>query len=415
MNFSDNMPTTTSTPRTAFVLCLISYLFAGLTSTLMSAYLPDVLTTMLPDANNTEKAGEAGAYLNAISLFGWMLGGFLFGFLTDRFGRKKNLVLATLLCGAGTLLTFFVHQWHLLLGLRFVTGMGVGGILLVTTVYISECWPSASRPVALGILAVAFPAGIVASGLITVLFQNWRHAFLLGALELGVGLVMWLLLKESPDWQLSGKKQKAHAAPETVGLTASIIHGSIIFGSVLIGLWAIFSWMPTWVQSILPQGESGQAERGVVMMLLGLGGIVGGIISGFFIQRLGTRKVLIGTFAGLIVICLLLFAGNKSFSALVYIEAALLALFFGISQGALSSYIPGLFPVQIRALGSGICFNIGRFFTATSVFFVGSLVGFFGGYGNALLSFSTMFLIALIATALYSKQFKQNDNGIHTT
>lgn len=414
MNYSGNMETRNTTPRTAFILCLISYFFAGLTSTLMSAYLPDVLATMLPDASNTEAAGEAGAYLNAISLFGWMIGGFVFGFLSDRFGRKKNLVLATLLCGLGTMLTYFVQQWFFLLILRFVTGMGIGGILLLATVYISEIWHPKSKPVALGILAVAFPAGIVASGIITVMFQHWRQAFLLGGLEVGVALFMWLLLKESPDWQQEGKKPEGIAQPQTAGLKATIIHGSIIFGSVLIGLWAIFSWMPTWVQSILPEGASGQSERGMVMMLLGLGGIVGGIVSGFFIQRWGTRKVLMGTFSGLMIICLLLFLGNQSFTGLVYIEAALLALFFGISQGALSSYIPGLFPVQIRALGSGICFNIGRFFTATSVFFVGSLVGIFGGYGNALLSFSTMFLIALIATVLYSKQFKQNDNGIHT-
>src|SRR5258708_4913580 len=80
----------------------------------------------------------------------------------------------------------------------------------------------------------------------------------------------------------------------------------------------------------------------------------------------------------------------------------ILAFFFGISQGALSVYIPHLFPTVIRASATGFCFNIGRLFTATVVFFIGALVSFLGGYGNAVFIFSFIFLIGL-ATTYFSK------------
>ena len=89
---------------------------------------------------------------------------------------------------------------------------------------------------------------------------------------------------------------------------------------------------------------------------------------------------------------------NSSFSIAIYIEIAVLAFFFGISQGVLSLYIPGLFPVAIRGTATGFCFNIGRLVTATAVLFVGILVTTLGGYGNSLFIFSLVFVVGLVAT-----------------
>jgi len=77
-----------------------------------------------------------------------------------------------------------------------------------------------------------------------------------------------------------------------------------------------------------------------------------------------------------------------------------LAIFFGISQGALAVYIPLLFPAVIRASATGFCFNVGRIFTGTAVFFIGALVTWLGGYGNAIFIFSFIFIIGFTATFL---------------
>ena len=164
---------------------------------------------------------------------------------------------------------------------------------------------------------------------------------------------------------------------------------------MLIGLWAIFSWVPTWVQSLLTTSD-GQRERGLSMMLLGIGGLSGGFVSGWISNLLGVRRAMIMCFSLCFTISALLFLGNTSFSILTLVEIGILSFTFGISQGLMSVYIPQLFPVAIRAMATGFCFNIGRFFTATSVFFVGALVSTFGGYGGSLFAFSFVFLIGLV-------------------
>ncbi|WP_337044061.1 MFS transporter [Emticicia sp. 17c] len=392
----------------AFVLCIISYAFAGTVSTLISVYLPVLVPDLLHEKVSEARLGEVGAYINAISLYGWMIGGILFGIISDKVGRKKVLVFVTGLYGLATVLVVLVPDWHLLAICRFFSGMGVGGVLLVTTVYISEIWIEKTRPVMVGILAVAFPLGIVASGGLNVLFSAWRNAFWLGLIPVIVAGLIAILLPESPKWKNQQQSQAAsfgHLFNQDY--RPSLVTGSLIFGSVLIGLWGIFSWLPTWIQALLPAGASGQAERGITMMLLGIGGIIGGILSGFLIRLIGNRKTLMFTFIGCVLACCLLFLTNKTFSPVIYTETALLSLCFGISQGALSSYIPELFPTSIRATATGFCFNVGRFFTATAVFFVGSMVSVFGGFGNTLLVFSVTFILALIL-AYFSKESKAN-------
>ncbi|GAB3512206.1 MFS transporter [Emticicia fontis] len=397
-----------NTRALAFILCLLSYAIGGTVSTLMSVYLPVAIPELLKEEVSEARLGEVGAYISAVSLYGWMIGGILFGVVSDRIGRKKVLVLVTGLYGIATLLTVFVPDWYMLMAYRFFSGMGVGGVLLVTTVYISEIWIEKTRPIIVGILAVAFPVGIVASGGLSKLFSDWRQAFWIGLIPVVVAILIGLLLPESPKWKSLKNAEKTKSGDLfNEEYRPNLIKGSFIFGAVLIGLWAIFSWLPTWIQTLLPAGESGQKERSITMMLLGIGGILGGILSGFLIRAIGNRKTLMLTFISVIGACCLLFLTNKTFSPVIYAETALLTLCFGISQGSLSSYIPELFPTIIRATATGFCFNVGRFFTATAVFFVGTLVTFFGGFGNALLAFSATFIVAL-AIAYFSKDKESN-------
>ncbi|WP_159472128.1 MFS transporter [Dyadobacter sp. 3J3] len=391
-----------------FSLCMLAYILSGTVSTLMSVYLPvaipDLMHREIPEA----EMGEIGAFINATFLYGWMFGGLLFGLVSDRVGRVKTFAFCTALYGIATCLVVIVPNWYSLMGLRFVTGMGVGGVLLVSTVYISEIWEKKTRPVMLGVLAVSFPIGIVATGSLNMIFSEWRPAFGLGLLPIAIALLILFLAAESHSWQIIKSAPLKNTESVFDGTNRSrLIKGSVIFGAVLIGLWGIFSWLPTWVQSLLAVGQDGQKERGLTMVLLGMGGIIGGVLSGFLVKNLGSRKTLMITFTGCITVCCLLFLTNHTFSKIVYLETALLALFFGISQGSLSSYIPELFPVIIRATATGFCFNIGRFFTATAVFFIGALVTVLGGFGNALLVFSIPFFIALI-TAWLSRDPESN-------
>ena len=104
---------------------------------------------------------------------------------------------------------------------------------------------------------------------------------------------------------------------------------------------------------------------------------------------------------------IVVFKLNNDVTVATFAEMGVLAFFFGISQGALAVYIPALFPTAICASATGFCFNAGRLFTGTVVFFIGALVSLLGGYGNAVFVFSFVFVIGFIATIL-SKKDKTN-------
>lgn len=388
-------------PNFSFAVCALCYLFGGTVSMLLSANLPVAVSDLAGRAVSETELADIGAWLNAGFLYGWMFGGLLIGVVSDRIGRVKTLAFSTGLYGLFTCLVLIVHDWHTLLAYRFFAGFGVGGVLLVSTVYISEIWKAESRAVMLGVLAVAFPVGIVLSGSMTAGFSYWKHTFSLGVIPLALAGVVWIFLPESVAWQET-KQRDLQERPVGSLLLApehrrNLVLGSIIYGAVLVGLWGLFSWLPTWVHGLLKGASDGQSERGLTMMLLGMGGIVGGSFSGFLMRKWGSHYTLLFTFAGLIMSCGVLFLTNRGFSPVIYLEMAVLAMFFGISQGALSGYVPALFPAEIRATATGICFNICRFFTATAVFFVGTLVHWLGGFSNALLTFALAFVVAIIA------------------
>lgn len=385
----------------SFAICFLCNMSAGLISTLMSVYLP-VVVKDLSGQTSADDLNKVSAYIQSLFIAGWAAGGFVWGFISDRIGRVKSLSLSVGLFGLFTVLISFAPSWEMVVVFRLLSGVAVGGILVITPTLLYEIWPERSRAVMIGIDSIGFPVGIFSSGLVTVLVNSWRGAFLIGILPVVLGIVALFILKESDHWKQT--EVKATSVKASAQDKENLLKGSIIFGSMLIGLWGMFSWIPTWVQSLLTNSD-GQAERGIAMMLLGAGGLTGGFISGWVCNSLGVRRAMMVCFTGCIVLSGILFGLNRSFSPVIYGELAFLSLFFGISQGLLSIYIPQLFPVHIRGTFTGICFNIGRIVTAIAIFFVGVLVTVLNGYGNALLAFAGIFLFGFL-TMLFSKDKK---------
>lgn len=377
-----------------FALCFIGNIMGGTVSTLMSVYLPVVVSDITSDT--TLPMEQLSALLSALYFVGWAIGGLTMGVVGDRIGRVRSLAIAIITFGIATVLLRFGHGWTYIIAFRFIAGFGVGAMLVLDTTLLSEVWPEKTRAVFLGILSVGFPVGIFSSGAINSLVAGWRDGVIIGIVPVVLGIVIWLYIRESDRWKESRRTaQEGTTGKELSRHKKQLLEGSVIFSAMLIGLWAIFSWVPTWVQSLLTASD-GQQERGLTMMLLGIGGLSGGFCSGLVANALGTRRAMILCFSACFTLSAMLFLTNSTFSVITLIEIAVLSFTFGISQGLMSVYIPQLFPVEIRAMATGFCFNIGRFFTATSVFFVGALVTTLGGYGSSLFTFSFVFLIGLL-------------------
>lgn len=386
----------------SFTICFLCNISAGLISTLMSVYLPVVVRTLSGEVS-ADQLNYISAYINSLYIAGWAVGGFFWGFISDKIGRVKALAISVVAFGLFTIAISFASSWEMVVAFRLLSGLAVGGILVITPTLLFEIWPPRSRAVMIGIDSIGFPIGIFSSGLVNLLVTDWHRAFMIGFLPLILGTGCLMLLKESEDWRQSKDNSNKTKVASTAEDRANLVKGAIIFGSMLIGLWGMFSWIPTWVQSLLTD-STGQTERGIAMMLLGAGGLSGGFVSGWVSNSLGVRKAMMLCFSGCIFMSFLLFALNSAFHPIIYIELAMLSLFFGISQGLLSIYIPQLFPVQIRGTFTGICFNIGRIVTAFAIFFVGMVVTTLGGYSNTLLTFAGIFVAGFIT------MFLTNDN-----
>jgi predicted MFS family arabinose efflux permease len=390
-----------------FLICFFSSLFGGTIMTLMSIYLPDAMKDLLQHSGS-QNASNISATINAVFIFGWTAGGIIWGIFCDTIGRKKSFVYTTLCFGIFTILTGLAPSWFLVVACRFMTGFGIGGVLVITTMLISEGYKDKKREVLLGILSVSIPVGIFSTGLLTLYISQWRQAFWVGIIPLLLSGMAAIFFTESEKWEKA--KQKDNEAMENLNQLFSrqngknLIMGSIIFGAALIGLWATFSWLPYWVEN-LASGVSGQKQRGMAMMMMGGGGVLGGFISGWVVNALGLKRTLLICFGASFILSFFLFELTTTLSPGAYLQIGFITIFFGMSQGALSMYIPELFPVSLSATATGVCFNLGRIITGVAVFFIGSLVEIFGGYGNAIFYFDFVFLLGFIIT-LFNKQKK---------
>ncbi|WP_066401294.1 MFS transporter [Flavisolibacter tropicus] len=385
--------------RSALLIFIISFFAVALgamDSVMSAAYLPEILQSMNYSASNPESS-MAASWINFSFLAGGTIGGIVMGFLADRIGRRITLTLALLFYGAGSGLGVLVTEWPMMALTRFLVGIGVGTALVLSAVVVSETWPSRTKAVALGILAVAYPVGIIASGAITSSIADWQTAFLIGAIPVILAIPVFILVKETykaPEKRSSIDKRARR----------NIAFGIVVYGTMLIGLWSTFLWLPTWVQTLIgDNAQAGIAKRGMAVALLGMGGLIGSIISGWMANRWGPKTMQGICFILCFILSVAMFLLIKKFSDLVLVGSALLGLLFGISQGVLNSFIPQLFTENIRSGATGLCFHVGRGFTAIAVFFVGVLAMKLGGYGRAISIFSVVYIIGFIALSLMKK------------
>ena len=390
-----------------FIVCFLCTFFSGIASMLKSVYLPVAVKDLLGSVSDA-KMNDVSALINSVFIFGWMFGGIVWGVICDKIGRSKSVMLSTAFYGIFMVLTGLSSSWFIISACRFLTGFGIGGVLVTTTVLIEESWSDKMKPIIQGFVGVAMPIGFFAAGAVNNLFADWRSAFYIGAAPILLAIVAIFSLTESVKWKSNTETKAENKNLDqklfSPAYNKNLFTGAVIFGAMLIGLWAIFSWAPTWVQSISTSADV-QQQRGTTMMVLAGCGIIGSLVSGFVVNAMGLRKTMMMCFAVCFVMTFVIFKLNSDVTIATFAEMAVLVFFFGISQGAMAVYIPELFPVNVRAAATGFCFNAGRLFTGTVVFFIGALVSMLGGYGNSIFVFAFIFLVGLIAT-FFSKDIK---------
>jgi MFS family permease len=307
--------------------------------------------------------------ITSSGLIGCILGALFCGKITDRLGRKKVILASAVIFAVGALWSGLAGNIYSLLSARLFLGIAIGVSSFAVPLYIAEIAPAKSRGSLVSLFQLMITIGILASYFSDLLFadeQNvacWRPMFYVGVIPALVLLVGMSFMPESPRW-LESKGQNENRSQWKDLLqpwmrTPLIIAIVIMFFQQCVGINTVIYYCP---KIFLMAGFDGAVSAIWASVGVGVVNVVFTIISVYFIDRLGRRKLY---FAGLTGITLSLFALSACFIffnqigetgkwlsiILVFIYVA----FFAISIGPLGwLIISEVFPQKLRGLGSSL-------------------------------------------------------------
>jgi MFS transporter, SHS family, sialic acid transporter len=360
--------------------------FDGIELGLMPVASLSVTKSLLADDYTPALGGQWFAWFTAALMLGAALGGSLLGNLGDRIGRTRAMGLSVLFYSLFAGLGAFVKTPEQMLVLRFLVGLGVGGMWPNGVALVAECWPSTSRPTVSGILGAGINVGILVLSQLVRIYpitpESWRWIFMLAGIPAALGLLVLALLPESPKWLASRSVARKPAPPLSEMFRGELLRPTLIgiaLASVpLIGAWAGSKWMIPWADAVGEvAGRPGYkaATQGWWALGATIGSFLGAPMAAWLGRRLSYFLISFGSTVLTWSMFRLTAPLEPWFLYVVFTQGFVATLFFGW----LPLYLPELYPVRVRATGAGLAMNIGRFATAGGVLAAGSLFTFFDG------------------------------------
>lgn len=300
--------------------------------------------------------------------FGLLPGAMLGGWLADRVGRKHVLIASVCLFGLLSIATAQVSSFAMLVAVRALTGLGLGGAMPNLIALSSEAVDARSRSSAVAVMYCGIPFGGVIASLIGVLLAGdteWRHIFYVG----GVGplLLAPLLLALLPESRAFLDVSASGAARPSVGQT--LFGGSrtgttlalwLSYFCTLIVLYFLLNWLP----SLMAAKGLARSQAGIVQIFFNIGSGLGVLGIGMSMDRLRPSRVVGGMYGGIV----LSLAALAIAPGLLWLSAAAFAagMFVVGGQSVLYALAAIYYPTAMRGTGVGSAVAVGR---------LGSVVG----------------------------------------
>ena len=310
------------------------------------------------------------------------VGAFLFGRAADRWGRRPTLMVDVLLYSFIEFASGFSPSLTVLLVLRALYGVAMGGEWGVGASLTMESIPTHARGFVSGLLQSGYPTGYFLAAIVYgLLFPiiGWRGMFMVGVLPALLVLYIRRRVPESPSWD-----RAAAARSSTVSILRS--HWRLgIYAVVLMGAFNFFSHgtqdlYPTFLQV---QHALSPHAVGTIAAIYNVGAIVGGILCGSLSERLGRRRMIV-TAALLSLPVLPLWAFSAS-PVLLAIGAFLMQVMVQGAWGVIPAHLNELSPDEARGTFPGLVYQLGNLLaSANATIQAGIAVHFGGNYGLAL-------------------------------
>lgn len=366
---------------------------------------------------------------------GMLVGAAGFGRLADRVGRRRVLIVTVACDAVFGALSVFAPNFTILLVLRFLTGMAVGGTLPVDYAMMAEFLPARNRGRwlvmlegfwAVGTLIVALAAWAVS---LAGLADGWRYIFAVTAIPALLGVGLRFLVPESPLYLLRlGKAEEAKAvldrilavngkaalgtdvslalpaASGTAGIFSAPLRQRslmilVIWFLVSVSYYGVFTWLPPKLA-----GDGFGFVRGYgFLVFLALAQIPGYALAAYGVEKWGRRPTLIG-------FCLLSGLGCLLFvvaGTVTLIGASLLIMSFALlgTWGALYAFTPELYPTASRATGMGMAGAVARLGGLLAPSLMALVVE--RSFGLAIGIFAGLLAVAAVAAFLIDAETRQ--------
>ncbi len=381
----------------------LGWFFDGLDMHLYTLVALPFVAELMGLAVGDQAVRERSSWIMAAFLLGWALGGGLFGFLGDRLGRSRALVLTILTYSCFTGLSYIATSWQELALFRFLAALGIGGEWAVGASLLAETWPRRWRPLLAAVLQSAVNLGVIAATVASYLLAEMpnRMVFLVGLAPALVTLWIRRAVPESAEWSLA----RSRTPGGRPGLRALFAPGCARISWLtmaccalsLSGHWAFMFWALQQLRGLEELHGWSDADRNrltsEVMLLLSVSAVVGNLLAALLAHRLGYRRTMILMFLAYAVVmssCYLVprpLAGLWPFLVGIGLCQGVFALF--------TMYLPPLFPTLLRTTGAGFCYNIGRIAAAAGTVVFG-LIAPIGDVRYALVAAAALFLPAAL-------------------
>jgi MFS family permease len=316
-----------------------------------------------------------GGLLSSATMIGAAVGSIVVGLIAENYGRRFAIILSLLEFGLGTMLICYVNSWEGWMALRFLTGVGIGGVWGPCVALLAGHWSPRYMARANSLMLSTFAIGwICASMMGRLVFSiDWRYIFLFGGTSILVALYVWWALPN--DQVVRAKKGIEQKPSEKIVRLADIFESSTRRRTILAtlvnfcqmgGFWGAATWIPTF---LVKERGLEMSEMTTFLALMYTGMFVGYQVFGYLGDTFGRRNTIaLCFFIDCVTVPIYLLVPDVNF---LFWFGPIMGMAFGGVYGVTGSFLAELFPSNIRALAGGFCFNVGRLGAVLAPFTVG--------------------------------------------
>jgi AAHS family benzoate transporter-like MFS transporter len=415
------------------ILCALIIIFDGYDLAVVGIALPSIMKEL--------RVAPANAGLMVSSaLIGMMLGAIVFGTVADKVGRRWTIAICVLLFSVFTSAAGLAHDPVTFSIVRFLAGVGIGGVMPNVVAQMTEYAPKRMRATLVTVMFCGYAVGgliaaVLGKGYIAA--YGWQSVFFAGAAPIVLIPVLFGLMPESLSFLLlEGKKDKLAAiismlepgyrphpgdqfeAPSKNGADSALIRQLFAEGR---GFSTVMFWiafftclfmvyaLSSWLAKLMADAGYSLGSALTFVLVLNAGAIVGSIAGGWLADKFHIKYVLAGMYA-LAAISIWLLGFKMSTEALYVLVAVAGASTIG-TQIVANAYTGQFYPRAIRSTGLGWALGIGRSGAIIAPILIGVLVGMNLTLRQNFLAIAIPALIGMVAVLLINHERSASNSG----